>query len=167
MHQRDHAVDIGKIAQVIAAKGVGDVAGHGRRTVHAGQHADIVARANAAIGALVALETRRRRDEFGIVRLRAIGVVALEVPYRDIVNMDVGTGGDVLGREADNLTVFAHRGTGGAVCCAAPAGGGAVRGGRVFADWPGLAERDLYEGRDLKPTTDMRAVFKGVLMMAM
>ena len=27
--------------------------------------------------------------------------------------MHVGTGGDVLGREADNLTVFAHRGTGG------------------------------------------------------
>ena len=42
--------------------------------------------------------------------------------------------------------------------------GGAVRGGRVFADWPGLAERDLYEGRDLKSTTDMRAVFKGVLI---
>jgi len=42
--------------------------------------------------------------------------------------------------------------------------GGAVRGGRVFADWPGLADRDLYEGRDLKPTTDMRAVFKGVLI---
>jgi uncharacterized protein (DUF1501 family) len=34
----------------------------------------------------------------------------------------------------------------------------------MFADWPGLADRDLYEGRDLKPTTDMRAVFKGVLI---
>jgi len=41
--------------------------------------------------------------------------------------------------------------------------GGAVRGGKVIADWPGLAERDLYEGRDLKPTLDLRAVFKGIL----
>ncbi|HET8698461.1 MAG TPA: DUF1501 domain-containing protein [Gammaproteobacteria bacterium] len=41
--------------------------------------------------------------------------------------------------------------------------GGAVRGGRVIADWPGLAERDLYQARDLRPTVDLRAVFKGVL----
>jgi uncharacterized protein (DUF1501 family) len=41
--------------------------------------------------------------------------------------------------------------------------GGAVKGGRVVADWPGLAERDLFQARDLKPTTDLRAVFKGVL----
>jgi uncharacterized protein (DUF1501 family) len=41
--------------------------------------------------------------------------------------------------------------------------GGAVRGGRVLADWPGLAARDLHEGRDLRATTDLRAVFKGLL----
>jgi len=41
--------------------------------------------------------------------------------------------------------------------------GGAVKGGRVYADWPGLATASLYEGRDLKPTTDLRAVLKGVL----
>lgn len=41
--------------------------------------------------------------------------------------------------------------------------GGAVRGGRILADWPGLREADLHEGRDLKPTTDLRAVLKGVL----
>jgi uncharacterized protein (DUF1501 family) len=41
--------------------------------------------------------------------------------------------------------------------------GGAVKGGRVIAQWPGLAESDLYESRDLKPTTDLRAVMKGVL----
>lgn len=41
--------------------------------------------------------------------------------------------------------------------------GGAVKGGRVIADWPGLADAELYQGRDLKPTTDLRAVFKGVL----
>lgn len=41
--------------------------------------------------------------------------------------------------------------------------GGAVKGGRVVADWPGLRDGNLYEGRDLKPTTDLRAVLKGVL----
>jgi len=41
--------------------------------------------------------------------------------------------------------------------------GGAVKGGRVIADWPGLATANLYEGRDLKPTTDLRGVLKGVL----
>jgi uncharacterized protein (DUF1501 family) len=41
--------------------------------------------------------------------------------------------------------------------------GGALKGGRVIADWPGLKDANLYEGRDLKPTTDLRAVIKGVL----
>ena len=41
--------------------------------------------------------------------------------------------------------------------------GGAVQGGRVIADWPGLKAGNLYEGRDLAPTTDLRAVLKGVL----
>jgi uncharacterized protein (DUF1501 family) len=41
--------------------------------------------------------------------------------------------------------------------------GGAVAGGRVIADWPGLAPRALYQGRDLAPTLDLRSVFKGIL----
>jgi len=41
--------------------------------------------------------------------------------------------------------------------------GGAVKGGRVISDWPSLKPASLYEGRDLKPTTDLRAVVKGVL----
>ncbi len=41
--------------------------------------------------------------------------------------------------------------------------GGAVAGGRVIADWPGLASGALYQGRDLRPTLDLRSVFKGVL----
>ena len=41
--------------------------------------------------------------------------------------------------------------------------GGAVAGGRVIADWPGLAARDLREGRDLRATLDLRGVFKTVL----
>jgi uncharacterized protein (DUF1501 family) len=41
--------------------------------------------------------------------------------------------------------------------------GGAVKGGRVIADWPGVRDSALYQGRDLKPTTDLRAVMKGLL----
>lgn len=41
--------------------------------------------------------------------------------------------------------------------------GGAVAGGRVIADWPGLSSRALYQGRDLAPTLDLRCVLKGVL----
>jgi uncharacterized protein (DUF1501 family) len=41
--------------------------------------------------------------------------------------------------------------------------GGALKGGRVVADWPGLKEANLHEKRDLKATTDLRAVLKGLL----
>jgi uncharacterized protein (DUF1501 family) len=41
--------------------------------------------------------------------------------------------------------------------------GGAVAGGRVIADWPGLSAQSLYQGRDLNPTLDLRAVMKSVL----
>jgi uncharacterized protein (DUF1501 family) len=41
--------------------------------------------------------------------------------------------------------------------------GGAVRGGSVLADWPGLKERQRYEGRDLRATTDLRALAKGLI----
>ncbi len=41
--------------------------------------------------------------------------------------------------------------------------GGAINGGRVVADWPGLKPHQLYENRDLAATTDLRAVLKGVL----
>lgn len=41
--------------------------------------------------------------------------------------------------------------------------GGAIKGGRVIADWPGLKTAQLFEERDLKPTTDLRSVLKGIL----
>jgi uncharacterized protein (DUF1501 family) len=60
---------------------------------------------------------------------------------------------------AMNGTQGTDHGTGGAAFLL----GGAVAGGRVLADWPGLKPNDLLEGRDLKPTTDLRAVMKGLL----
>ena len=41
--------------------------------------------------------------------------------------------------------------------------GGAVAGGRVRADWPGLSDGRLLDGRDLQPTMDLRALAKGLL----
>jgi uncharacterized protein (DUF1501 family) len=41
--------------------------------------------------------------------------------------------------------------------------GGALKGGRVITDWPGVKVANLYENRDLKATTDLRAVLKGLL----
>jgi uncharacterized protein (DUF1501 family) len=57
-----------------------------------------------------------------------------------------------------NGTQGTDHGTGTAMFLA----GGAVRGGRVIADWPGLRQSQLRDGRDLAATSDMRSVIKGV-----
>jgi uncharacterized protein (DUF1501 family) len=41
--------------------------------------------------------------------------------------------------------------------------GGAIEGGQVLTDWPGLDRSRLYQGRDLAPTMDLRALAKGLL----
>jgi len=65
-----------------------------------------------------------------------------------------------FGREvAHNGTLGTDHGSGGAAFVL----GGAVTGGRVIADWPGLARSQRFEGRDLKVTTDLRAAMKGLL----
>ena len=65
-----------------------------------------------------------------------------------------------FGREvAVNGTLGTDHGTGGVAFVL----GGAIQGGKVIADWPGLAKSQRYEGRDLRITTDVRAVLKGVL----
>ena len=53
---------------------------------------------------------------------------------------------------AENGTGGTDHGTGGAMVMA----GGAINGGRVFGQWPGLGEFDLYQNRDLEPTDDVR-----------
>ena len=42
--------------------------------------------------------------------------------------------------------------------------GGRVAGGRVLADWPGLASGRLFEARDLQPTRDVRSLAMGLLV---
>ena len=60
---------------------------------------------------------------------------------------------------AANGTGGTDHGTGGLALLA----GGAVKGGRVAGDWPGLAQGALNEGRDLRATSDTRALLKSVL----
>jgi uncharacterized protein (DUF1501 family) len=60
---------------------------------------------------------------------------------------------------AMNGTRGTDHGTGGCAFLA----GGAVRGGRVITDWPGLSPTALLDNRDLRPTLDLRSVFKAVL----
>ena len=59
-----------------------------------------------------------------------------------------------FGRTArENGTDGTDHGTGGAMLLA----GGALQGGKVIGDWPGLGAQDLYAERDLMPTRDVRA----------
>jgi len=61
------------------------------------------------------------------------------------------------------LTVNGNDGSDHGTATVALFAGGALRGGRVVADWPGLKDADLRDKRDLKPTADLRSVLKGLL----
>lgn len=74
---------------------------------------------------------------------RSVVAVVTEFGRTAVVN---GTGGT-------------DHGTGGVAFLA----GGAVRGGRIAGDWPGLSPRALNEGRDLRATSDLRSLFRHVL----
>lgn len=60
---------------------------------------------------------------------------------------------------AINGTGGTDHGTGGVAFLA----GGGIQGGRIAGDWPGIGKAQLNDGRDLRATTDMRSLFKGVL----
>ncbi|WP_435257971.1 DUF1501 domain-containing protein [Thioclava sp. FR2] len=84
---------------------------------------------------------------------------------RVILQMKSGLGPEVWGKTvllamtefgrtvAENGNKGTDHGTGGAMVLA----GGALRGGRVMGQWPGLDEASLYARRDLMPTSDVRA----------
>jgi uncharacterized protein (DUF1501 family) len=88
----------------------------------------------------------------------------LDQLQRAILSLKAGTGAEVWGRMVVlAMTEFGRtvhpngsggtdHGTGGAMLVA----GGAVRGGKVYGRWPGLAEAELYDRRDLMPTSDIR-----------
>ena len=101
-----------------------------------------------------ALTNNLRNLDTGLAALRD-GLVAGKVWQRSVVVVATEFGREV----AINGTQGTDHGTGGVAFVL----GGAVKGGRVWADWPGLAKRDRFEGRDLRTTTDLRAVLKGLL----
>lgn len=109
---------------------------------HAGQglaNGTLDRRLNALANGLLALKAEFSADAWS----KTVVVVATEFGRTVATN---GSGGT-------------DHGTGGAALLY----GGAVRGGRVLADWPGLAAGQLYEGRDLRPTLDTRQLLKGVI----
>lgn len=84
---------------------------------------------------------------------------------RSILRLKSGLGLEVWGKTtvlamtefgrtvAENGTGGTDHGTAGAMLVA----GGAIRGGKIYGQWPGLEEADLFERRDLMPTSDVRA----------
>ena len=83
---------------------------------------------------------------------------------RAVLRLKAGVGPDVWGKTVvlamtefgrtvrQNGSGGTDHGTGGAMLVA----GGAVRGGKVYGRWPGLEEAELYDRRDLMPTSDVR-----------
>jgi uncharacterized protein (DUF1501 family) len=104
-----------------------------------------VQQANTLTGALGTLDAGLARLREGLASdwSRTVVLVVTEFGRTARVNGSQGT----------------DHGTGGVAFLA----GGAVRGGRVVADWPGLSSDALFENRDLRPTLDLRRVAKGLL----
>ena len=105
-------------------------------------HANEAAIVTRKIGELDA-GLKALHQSIGPMWSRTIVVVATEFGRTAHVN---GTGGT-------------DHGTGGSMFLA----GGALRGGRVAGNWPGIGSGELYQDRDVHATTDFRSVFKGVL----
>ena len=95
-----------------------------------------------------------RQLDAGLAALRA-GLVAGGTWGRTVVVVASEFGREV----AVNGTLGTDHGSGGVAFVL----GGAVQGGRVVGDWPGLAREQRYQARDLRATTDLRSVLKGVL----
>ncbi|MFM7690127.1 MAG: DUF1501 domain-containing protein [Alphaproteobacteria bacterium] len=88
------------------------------------------------------------------------GLVALKQALGDVWRRTAVLVVTEFGRTARvNGTLGTDHGTGGAAFIL----GGAVQGGRMLGDWPGLAPANLFQNRDLWPTTDMRSLAKGLL----
>ena len=136
--QRDPA-SVGKLAATFLARADGpriamiETGGWDTHSQQAGRLARQLGGLDAMVAAL--------RDGLGPAWNKTVVLVATEFGRTAAVN---GTGGTDHGTGAAAMLL-----------------GGAVRGGRVIADWPGLGQSALYEGRDLKPTTGLDALIAG------
>jgi uncharacterized protein (DUF1501 family) len=104
---------------------------------HSGQNARLATQLRRLDSLVEALQ-----DGLGPVWAQTVVLVATEFGRTVAAN---GTGGTDHGTGAVAMLV-----------------GGAVQGGRVLADWPGLAPANLQDGRDLKPTMALDALVAGV-----
>ncbi|MEM8752126.1 MAG: DUF1501 domain-containing protein, partial [Pseudomonadota bacterium] len=87
------------------------------------------------------------------LRELALAVTTLKSRLGDVWGRTLIVAMTEFGRTArENGNRGTDHGTGGAAVLA----GGVLKGGRVFGAWPGIGEGDLYEGRDLMPTEDVR-----------
>ena len=100
---------------------------------HSGQDARLAAQLRSLDGLIGAL-----REGLGAAWAQTVVLVATEFGRTVAAN---GTGGTDHGTGAAAMVV-----------------GGAVHGGRIHTDWPGLEQRDLFDGRDLKPTLRLDAL---------
>jgi uncharacterized protein (DUF1501 family) len=143
-------------ATAFSLAGMGDAAGQDSDMI-----ADFVAerfRENARIAAfsLTGWDTHKAQDR----TIRR----PLDQLQRAILRLKAGTGPDVWGKTVvlamtefgrtvrQNGSGGTDHGTAGAMLVA----GGAVQGGKVYGRWPGLSEAELYDRRDLMPTSDVR-----------
>ena len=130
MRDRDDAVDVVEAVEQPRLLGrLGDMPRDRRRTIHAGENADIVAHAGASVLAAVAAKRAWllvAPPEVGHVRVGAL------FRHHQIVHVHMSAGGDRLRGDADHLPVFAHR-----------ASRRDRRGGDFMAEWNGLAGGDI------------------------
>lgn len=104
---------------------------------HSGQNARLATQLRGLDSLIAGL-----RDGLGPVWAQTVVLVATEFGRTVAAN---GTGGTDHGTGAVAMLV-----------------GGAVQGGRVIADWPGLSPANLQDGRDLRPTLALDALIAGV-----
>ena len=104
---------------------------------HSGQDARLAFQLRGLDGLIGAL-----RDGMGTAWAQTVVVVATEFGRTVAAN---GTGGTDHGTAAAAMVI-----------------GGAVHGGRILADWPGLTQANLFEGRDLKPTLGLDLLIASV-----
>lgn len=137
---RANPAALGKLAATFLAKPDGarvaviEIDGWDTHAAQTGKLSNQLRQLDAVIAAL--------RTGLGAEWARTLVVAATEFGRTALPN---GTGGT-------------DHGTGGAAILA----GGALKGGRVIADWPGLGGSQLFEGRDLRPTADLRGLFAGL-----
>jgi uncharacterized protein (DUF1501 family) len=137
---RQDPASLGKLAATFLARDDGprlamlETGGWDTHTAQAGRLNVQLKALDTLVGAL--------RDGLGPVWNDTVVLIATEFGRTAAIN---GTGGTDHGTASAALLL-----------------GGAVKGGRIVADWPGLAPGSLYDGRDLAPTTDLDALIAGV-----